>query len=429
MNSDDLILRQNAFGGLTNKGSDLTGDDHDNNLFDIYQDLQSLAITNGVLAYNVGTTYDNITFSNATFGGRLWQWINGSSGSGVSPVEGAFWTEVFPSTLSHKKNQDTILDEGGANEISAAAIVAGLALADATTDLGISAHNSSNLTLTSSTGANVLVPQATQALAGLITAADKIQIDLTTGENTGDQSLFSLGAEDVLNKATDFLTLNDTLYPSVNAVENRIQGALSGGVNLGTADLTQSAIGTRKYTLAGSLITDLVKFENSASAELFTIRGDKSVILPDGYLGVNISTVGSGFGGHRFTVVNDSSSNGVYVQQTGGNGKAVVVTLTANTGSNVFGYHCSSGNATAITKIGALLDITGSSTANVAIDFINGDMRFGTGTGSMIGTATGEKFSFWGSSPVVQQVLATGGGATVDNVISLLQTLGLCKQS
>lgn len=57
------------------------------------------------------------------------------------------------------------------------------------------------------------------------------------------------------------------------------------------------------------------------------------------------------------------------------------------------------------------------------------DVTVGTTTGTKIGTATTEKLGFWGATPVVQQVLATGAGATVDNVISLLQTLGLCKQA
>lgn len=50
-------------------------------------------------------------------------------------------------------------------------------------------------------------------------------------------------------------------------------------------------------------------------------------------------------------------------------------------------------------------------------------------TGTKFGTATGQKMAWWNATPVVQQVLATGAGATVDNVISLLQTLGLCRQS
>jgi hypothetical protein len=37
--------------------------------------------------------------------------------------------------------------------------------------------------------------------------------------------------------------------------------------------------------------------------------------------------------------------------------------------------------------------------------------------------------SFWGVTPVVQQVFATGASHTVDELITVLQTLGLVKQS
>ncbi len=53
----------------------------------------------------------------------------------------------------------------------------------------------------------------------------------------------------------------------------------------------------------------------------------------------------------------------------------------------------------------------------------------GTSTGSKIGTATGQKLGFWNAAPVAQQVLATGAAKTADDIITLLQTLGLCKQS
>ncbi|MCC6191382.1 MAG: hypothetical protein IT318_20355 [Anaerolineales bacterium] len=69
------------------------------------------------------------------------------------------------------------------------------------------------------------------------------------------------------------------------------------------------------------------------------------------------------------------------------------------------------------------LDFTGDD-ATAGVNIV-----LGTTNGTKIGTATGQKLGFWNATPVVQQVLATGGGATVDNVISLLQTLGLCKQS
>ena len=53
-------------------------------------------------------------------------------------------------------------------------------------------------------------------------------------------------------------------------------------------------------------------------------------------------------------------------------------------------------------------------------------------TGSKIGVtggASGDKLAFWGSTPIVQPVLATGAGKTVDNVITVLQSLGLVRQS
>ena len=53
----------------------------------------------------------------------------------------------------------------------------------------------------------------------------------------------------------------------------------------------------------------------------------------------------------------------------------------------------------------------------------------GVGTGTKIATSALQKVGFWNATPVVQQTLSTGAGATVDDVISLLQTLGLCKQS
>lgn len=49
--------------------------------------------------------------------------------------------------------------------------------------------------------------------------------------------------------------------------------------------------------------------------------------------------------------------------------------------------------------------------------------------GSKFGTTSSQPLGFWGATPVVQQVLATGAAHTVDDVIGLLQTLGLCRQS
>ena len=41
----------------------------------------------------------------------------------------------------------------------------------------------------------------------------------------------------------------------------------------------------------------------------------------------------------------------------------------------------------------------------------------------------GSNVGFYGTAPIAQAVLATGAGATVDNVITALQNLGLVKQA
>jgi len=49
-------------------------------------------------------------------------------------------------------------------------------------------------------------------------------------------------------------------------------------------------------------------------------------------------------------------------------------------------------------------------------------------TGVKVGD-TASKVGFFGVTPVVKPLLATGGGATADNIITVLQSLGLVKQS
>lgn len=63
----------------------------------------------------------------------------------------------------------------------------------------------------------------------------------------------------------------------------------------------------------------------------------------------------------------------------------------------------------------------------IMVDAMN--IATGTGTGMKIGTSATQKLGFWNVTPVAQQVLATGASRTVDEVITLLQLIGLCKQS
>lgn len=72
-------------------------------------------------------------------------------------------------------------------------------------------------------------------------------------------------------------------------------------------------------------------------------------------------------------------------------------------------------------------------TQNGRLVFPDGiNQQAGTTTGTKIGVtggASGEKWSFFGATPIVQPVLATGASHTVDDVITVLQNLGLVRQS
>lgn len=57
-----------------------------------------------------------------------------------------------------------------------------------------------------------------------------------------------------------------------------------------------------------------------------------------------------------------------------------------------------------------------------------GNISFPNPSGSKIGITQTELLAFWGATPIARPLLATGAGATVDNVITVLQTIGLVKQ-
>jgi hypothetical protein len=226
MNSDNLILRETTFPPLVNKNDFLNSAEFDANFIIIYEDLVALCSTTGVIEFDEATTYDDSINQFASFNGRLYRWIDTAPGSGITPgteEASAYWSEIFPTDLAHRKNSDEFLAEGTIYEVSArdirAFIDAGLTT---TTDLSITELTGTSFKLNSSTGADVVIPAATTSEAGLMTASDKLKVQRLSGTNTGDQTLDSLGAEAVENKAIDFSTLNDTLYPSVQATETRI---------------------------------------------------------------------------------------------------------------------------------------------------------------------------------------------------------------
>jgi len=245
MNSDSLILRETDNLPLINKEDTLTSAEFDTNIIKIYDDFVAInSVEDSTLTFDVDRSY--LVGQYCTYGGRLWRATEVSTG--VTPVIGGLdWIDAFPTILAHQKNKDTILDEGGTNETTVAEIRAFIdAGLTSTTNLSLSTKTGTSFKIESSTGADVTIPQATNVEAGLLNAEDKVKLDNTSGINTGDQTLVSLNAEDLDNKVTDFTTINNTLYPTTQAVDTYVTAVvpdlvetfLDGNVELNTNKAT-----------------------------------------------------------------------------------------------------------------------------------------------------------------------------------------------
>ncbi len=115
------------------------------------------------------------------------------------------------------------------------------------------------------------------------------------------------------------------------------------------------------------------------------------------------------------------NKTGGYVTINGG-----INTGSASGGSIIFKTSSPGSSGTSLSTLSTrmTIDTNGLITLGEGVNFASG-----TTTGTQICTSTSQKLGFFGVTPVVQQVLATGTSKTVDDVITFLQTIGLCKQS
>jgi len=97
--------------------------------------------------------------------------------------------------------------------------------------------------------------------------------------------------------------------------------------------------------------------------------------------------------------------------------------------TNAYGVRVSDVPTTGVTNGWAIKTGLGLVELGGNLQLDNTNFIVGTGAGTKIATATGQKLGFWNATPVVQQVLATGAGHTSDDIITFLQLVGLCKQS
>ena len=293
MNSENIILRTATHAPLTTKGTYLDIADFDGNNINIYEDFVNLATSSEITDYNVGTTYDSVLEKYCTYNGRTYQYINASATMGNLPTDTDYFVEIFPTELAHQKNRDTILDEGGVDEVTAneirSFIDAGLT---STTNLSISGQTGSSLVIESSTGTDVTLLQASSTVAGLLSATNKVKLDNLSGVNSGDQTLTSLNAEDVDNKVNDFTTINSVLYPTTEAVDayltsqipDLVDSALTGVEVQTNKDATGGYVGMTlfKINFKNVLNTFTSFFTNSnTAARTYTFQDRNGTIADD----------------------------------------------------------------------------------------------------------------------------------------------------
>jgi len=224
-----------------------------------------------------------------------------------------------------------------------------------------------------------------------------------------------------------------------------IQGILDlvpASSNLGTSDLTSTA-NSRVFTLNGATSSNTFTIETSAGTDIVQFRADKAIYIPTG---------GASFGAAPLVgtaQLRMGGSNGeAYGQYIDGAYSVAGIRVLgatipnkyscSNIGSNQVGYNSEGNSAATVNRSAHRAYIIGSNTAanigftcevangayNYALDVVSGDFRFGTVTGTKIGTATTEKLSFWNTTPIVQPTALTAADATAtDGTIGTADTL------
>lgn len=301
------------------------------------------------------------------------------------------------------------------------------------TKLGATAVTGSNTG--DETQATILTKVGATALTGSNTGDEtqagilgKLGIASISGVNTGDQTLASLGAEAVANKATDFTVVNNTKYPTVQAVKAYADSLVAGAVvDCGNWDASGNVFPTTGGTgaagaiakgnlffvsvagvLGGLAVNIGDSFRALSAAPGQTAAGWDVLESNIGYVPANATTV----------LLKDGSVAMTGALQTPGL-KVVPATLTAPVSVDVTAASITAGS----TGAGSAVNITAGDAATASTNQLGGAVviKSGKGVGSNAGTPAAGRggpvtITAGDGSPVsaggLMNINAGNGGAT-----------------
>lgn len=300
------------------------------------------------------------------------------------------------------------------------------------------------ITATGATTANyALVVPANSGYVGFGTITPATQVELSKDDATTNPSISNISSLTLANPNGSAGSGSQLLFKSYTGTNNVAAGiSFYTGASSGTGTTGNLLFSLQGAAGDGSL-TEVLRLTGTTGTALFQPRVTTGTTASAGLsVLANSLTSGTGFyvGSSSITTgkLLNLASTSTDAQGMTGLNIAISGTLT-NAAQTTYGEQISvtTTNGTSGTNVALKITASGALTANYALQVAAGDLDlsgnsnlvFGTSTGTKIGTANTQKIGFWNATPVVQQVLATGAGATVDNVITMLQTIGLCKQS
>lgn len=191
----------------------------------------------------------------------------------------------------------------------------------------------------------------------------------------------------------------------------------------------------------GVVFTNILQGDNGIldidpqpSSNAATVRWFRHTTLTGGVVARLVLNAGDGTSATILSLGGNNSSQGAWIDTTLALGTqnttptSYLRTQDAHSRSLNSYEHWSANGSTLLAKVdllgqGFFAGLTITDAKNVVL---------GTTTGTQWGTlggASGQKQAWWGKTPIVQPVLATGASHTVDDVITALQNLGLVRQS